>query len=236
MPGLVLAKLYHKSVVQGEGKAVENGWVPPPAASQQAPVTAPEPVVAKTTAPAPEQPVELAPPPVKQAPVQPMAVPERPVEAVEKAAMDPLATLAAEAPKPATAGAYKFLGNNRQQVAIIVRFAGEAFLPEQHLQMLTKMLGACKLNLGDVAIVNDAVQRVELPLLKDQLQPKRVLLFGVTPDEAGLPLAFPAFKDQEYAGTTYLHTPSLEILNQETEEGKLLKRKLWDCLKKIFNV
>ncbi len=132
--------------------------------------------------------------------------------------------------------AYKILGKNLQRVAIIVQSPGEPFLEEEQLQFLTKMLGACKLNLGDVAIVNDAAQHVEMDRLKDQLQPSKVLLFGLEPASTGLPLSFPLFKEQEYAGCTYLSAPSLASLNQPTEEGKQLKSKLWASLKKLFNV
>lgn len=226
LPGVVIAGLYKKALVQGEGKAVEvesrqesnlHPAVPPvetaaPVSGRQDPNLRPA--------------VEEAAGPVKA--VAPVAqVAEKTVPAVSPAAQ----------PKPAdAAAAYKFLGKNQQHVTVIVRFPGEAFLPENHLQMLTKMLGACKLNLGDVAIVNDATQAVEINRLKEQLFPKQVLLFGVAPDEAGLPLSFPMFKDQEYAGSTYLYTPSLDELNKETEEGKALKRKLWESLKKIFGV
>lgn len=213
LPGVVIAGLYKKAVVQGEGKAVEGGVLqtgrdpnPRPATESVKPVVAT--AVEETIKPAPpvtDKIAPVAPPVTQQAP----------------AGASPL---------------YKFLGNNRQHVAVIVRFPGEAFLPENHLQMLTKMLGACKLNLGDVAIVNDATQKVDMNMLKEQLYPKRVLLFGVAPDETGLPLTFPTFKDQEYAGSTYLYTPSLDELNKETEEGKILKRKLWESLKKMFGV
>ena len=131
---------------------------------------------------------------------------------------------------------YKFLGNNQRQVTIVVDFAGESFLPDQHLQFLTKMLEACKLNLGDVAIVNHAKKAVEKDLIRQQLNPLYLLLFGVEPVAARLPLNFPQFKEQAYAGTTFLYTPSLDALNQDGQEGKLLKSKLWVCLQKLFNV
>jgi hypothetical protein len=131
---------------------------------------------------------------------------------------------------------YKFLGNNQQQITIIVHFENETFLPDQHLQFLTKMLEACKLNLGHVAIVNHAKQPVDMEILKEQLRPSSVLLFGVEPVAIRLPLNFPQFKEQAFAGCAYLYTPALEILNQDTEEGKLLKSKLWVCLRKLFKV
>ncbi len=131
---------------------------------------------------------------------------------------------------------FKFLGNNQQHIAIIVQFEEETFIPDSHLQFLTKMLEACKLNLGDVAIVNHARTEVDMEKLKEQLNPSHVILFGVEPVAVKLPLNFPHFKEQAFAGCTYLFTPQLEILNQDSEEGKLLKSKLWVCLRKLFKV
>lgn len=135
---------------------------------------------------------------------------------------------------PVEPAAYKTLGNNKQQISIVVNYPNDVFVPEADLQFLTKMLGACKLNMANVAIVNHATAPVTIDKLKVQLQPKSLLLFGIEPADIQLPISFPPFKEQPYAGTTYLFTPSLSILNQETEEAKLLKRKLWDCLKRMF--
>jgi hypothetical protein len=87
-----------------------------------------------------------------------------------------------------------------------------------------------------VAIVNDATLPVNINQLKEQLAPQKVLLFGIGPDEAGLPMHFPHFKSQDYAGCTYLHAPSLQALNIDNEEGKLLKKQLWESLKRVFGV
>jgi hypothetical protein len=129
---------------------------------------------------------------------------------------------------------YKTLGNNKQQITVVVNCPNDVYVPEADLAFLTKMLGACKLNMADVAIVNYANAPVAIDRLKTQLQPKYLLLFGVEPGEIQLPISFPPFKEQPYAGTTYLFTPLLSQLNQETEEAKVLKRKLWDCLKRMF--
>jgi hypothetical protein len=140
----------------------------------------------------------------------------------------------AETKASASESAYKILGNNTKHISIIVHFTNEVFLPEADLQFLAKMLGACKLNMGDVAIVNHATAEVVIDKLKQQLQPKYVLLFGVEPGAIQLPISFPPFKEQPYAGCTYLFTPPLSQLNQENDDAKQLKRKLWDCLKRIF--
>jgi hypothetical protein len=199
LPGIVIAGLYKKGLIQGEPEA------------NTVPATATTPPAAVKT------------------------VPEAPAAPV-KAPATPTATATPVAPSAPASAAYKFLGNNRQNVVVIVRSPGEVFLPESHLQMLTKMLGACKLNLGDVAIVNDATQTIDINLVKEQLFPKKVLLFGIAPDEAGLPLHFPLFKNQDYGGCTYLYAPTLYELNADTEEGKTFKKQLWESLKKIFGV
>lgn len=176
-----------------------------PREEAQAPVIAePEPVVAK--------------PPTVAKPAEPAPVP-----VIEKTP-----------PKPANLPPYKVLGNNKRHISIVVNYPNEVFIPEADLQFLTKMLGACKLNMADVAIVNHATAAVAIERFKTQLQPAFLLLFGVEPDVIQLPINFPSFKEQPYAGTTYLFTPALDQLNQETDQAKLLKRKLWDCLKRMF--
>lgn len=137
-------------------------------------------------------------------------------------------------PKPVDTIPYKMLGNNKKQITVVVNYPQDVFVPEGDLQFLTKMLDACKLNMADVAIVNHATAAVNIEKVKAQLQPKFLLLFGVEPDEIHLPINFPSFKEQPYAGTTYLFTPALSQLNGDTDVAKGLKKKLWECLKRMF--
>ncbi|WP_207513193.1 hypothetical protein [Longitalea luteola] len=163
---------------------------------------------------------------------EPMAVQAEPV--IKTAQPEPVLVIEKTPLKPADLPPYKILGNNKKQIAIVVNYPDDVFVPESDLQFLTKMLGACKLNMADVAIVNHATAAVAIDRLKTQLQPVYLLLFGVEPDEIQLPINFPSFKEQPYAGTTYLFIPALQQLNQETDQAKSLKRKLWDCLKRMF--
>lgn len=163
------------------------------------------------------------------------AQPVQPVQTID----DTHSSQSITRPQPASdapGAPYRFLGKNAQHVSIVVFSPTEPFLPDDQLALLTKMLDACRLNLGDVAIINHATQPVHFSRLAEQLQPKRVILFGIQPELTGLPLSFPPFKEQEYAGCTYLLATSLTEMNQPTEEGKLLKGKLWGCLKKMFNI
>jgi hypothetical protein len=131
---------------------------------------------------------------------------------------------------------YSFLGNNNRSIALLVNFSEAPIIPDVHLQFLSRMLEACKLNLGDVAILNQSKQSLDIKQLKEQLRPVSLVLFGVKSVDVGLPLNFPLFKPQVYDGITYLYVPALELLNQDTEEGKLQKSKLWVCLRQLFGV
>jgi hypothetical protein len=144
--------------------------------------------------------------------------------------------LPAKTPDPAEPASYKFLGNNRRNVAIIVHSPGTPFLPDNQLSFLTKILEACRMNIGDIAIVNAATASVAIAGLRQQLNPTAVLLFGLEPVAIKLPINFPIFRLQPYDACTYLSAPALSQLVQNSEESKLLKSKLWVCLKTLFNV
>ena len=47
---------------------------------------------------------------------------------------------------------------------------------------------------------------------------------------------FPVFKIQPYDQCTYLTAPALEDMVRPGDDGKLLKSKLWVCLKNLFGI
>ena len=152
----------------------------------------------------------------------------------------PPAPSAAPPPQPATQAAdpapYKFLGNNRRHITLLVHSPGSGFMPDNQLTFLTKILEACRMTLADVAIVNNAATPVTITALRQQLHPKTVLLFGVEPTAIRMPINFPTFKQLSYDDCTYLSSPALDQLVPNTEDSKLLKSKLWVCLKTLFEV
>jgi hypothetical protein len=131
---------------------------------------------------------------------------------------------------------YRYLGKNQKKVSVITRYKDDPYIPEEHLQFLIKILSACKLNLGDVAILNDASGGVSIGKLKQELDPGFVLLFAVEPVEIGLPLSFPPLRPQSFEGCNFLTIPGIDSLIPDTEIAKGLKKQLWDCLKKMFVV
>jgi hypothetical protein len=163
------------------------------------------------------------------APPQPAATQQAPAPPAPQPKIAPAPEAPAEAP-------YKFLGKNGKKITILVQSPGTPFLPDNQLTFLTKILEACRMNIGDVAIVNTATAPVNITAIKQQLQPTVLLLFGLEPTSIKLPINFPEFKVQPYDNCSYLSAPPLTRLVQQSEESKLLKSKLWVCLKTLFNV
>jgi hypothetical protein len=193
--------------------------------------------VAPQAAEAPVQPPVPASRPIPpSAPTPPITPPAATASPAAAATASPAATAPAKTPDPTEPAPYKFLGNNRRKVAIIVHSPGTAFLPDNQLSFLTKILEACRMNIGDIAIVNAATVPVMITGLRQQLDPTAVLLFGLEPVAIKLPINFPVFRLQPYDACTYLSAPALSQLVQNSEESKLLKSKLWVCLKTLFNV
>jgi hypothetical protein len=130
-------------------------------------------------------------------------------------------------------GKWPLLGENRQHVLVVVEHNDVYHLPDDDLNFLTKILGACKLTLGDVAIVNiNNYDAAKFNTISTHFKSIIVLLFGIEPARFGLPISFPHFQVQAHSNTTYLFTPTL----QELTKDDVLKSKCWVCLKRIFNV
>lgn len=128
---------------------------------------------------------------------------------------------------------WKYLGNNQKNILIVVDYDEAVHLPDEELNFLTNMLAACKLSLGDAAIVNlnnykNTRYREFLAQFKSQI----VFLFGVEPSVFGLPVSFPYFQVQSVANCTFLYSPALD----EQRKDALLKSKLWVSLRNIFSI
>lgn len=127
---------------------------------------------------------------------------------------------------------WKYLGHNRKNILVVVEHSDVLHLPDEDLGLLTNILTACKLDLGDVAIVNRTHHlRYAGNEYLSHFGSRTVLLFGITPGDFGLAVDFPAFQVQSVAGCTFLYSPSLSECND-----KAVKSRLWTSLKRIFNL
>ena len=126
-----------------------------------------------------------------------------------------------------------YLGNNSRHILICCRFGQAAFIPDADLEFLTSILGACKLSLGDVAILNlHGKEPAEAAVLIRELLPETVLLFGIHTNEIDLPVRFPMFQRQSLQNRLYLAAPPLE----DIKNSKDLKQQLWGALRLIFKI
>ena len=123
------------------------------------------------------------------------------------------------------------LGNNGKSVTVIVRTADHAYLSDAEMELLTKILAACHLNLADVAIINaHGNPTVNYRNITNQLAPKYILFFGLEPDEIDFPIKFPFYKPQKYNNQLYVVAAPLAAMLNNTDE----KTKLWNALKQAF--
>jgi hypothetical protein len=98
--------------------------------------------------------------------------------------------------------------------------------------LLDKMLIACKLS-PSAAILYHISERAPDYREITELPPLSViLLFGVAPLQIGLPMDFPPYQVQQHQGKTFLASDSLSNLMEDAAA----KKKLWDCLRKIFKI
>lgn len=154
----------------------------------------------------------------------------------QKPAMQVTENIAAEPPETTQAAQKKwYLGDNRKGIAIIAADENAVFINDEWLDTLGKMLGGLQINFGDTAIVNLRTKPVSFTMLKQQLNARHVIMFGVDPLQLGLPFTMPYYQLQNYAGCTLLSAPvnTLVAAGASTDEIKAEKRKLWDCLKRM---
>ena len=129
-----------------------------------------------------------------------------------------------------------FLGDNKRNIAILLKDPDAVHINDEWLGTLSKLLAACKLNLADVAIVN-LKEDYSFADIKQQLQPQNVLMFDVSTSDLSLPFNIPNYQVQQYGGCTFMTAPSVTLSADKTTEAiKTEKRNLWEKLKVIFNV
>jgi hypothetical protein len=128
---------------------------------------------------------------------------------------------------------WKHLGEFKKRILLVVSYPGVAHLPDEPLNFLTSILNACKLSLADVAILNIGnLVSVQYSNLKEKYNSTVIMLFGSSPSDLEMPVNFPEFQIQPFNNCTFLYTPVLEKL----ESDKILKSKLWVCLRRIFDL
>src|SRR5690606_26076358 len=129
---------------------------------------------------------------------------------------------------PATVNSQiQYLGNNERNITIFTSAENQAYLDENDLDFLTKILSACNLSLKDVAIVN--LLRTNFPgieILK-KTAANKAIIFIPQPNILGLEGNVPLYRKISFNGVDCIFANELNTLSGD----KKLKSELWNELK-----
>jgi hypothetical protein len=131
---------------------------------------------------------------------------------------------------------YPFLGKNLQSFCFIVSYPDNEFIPETQLAFLQRILAACKYSLNDIAIVNTGRSPVEIDKLVSQFDPRIIFLWGTGLNVAGINQELPDMVITTWQNISLVPVEKTEMMLGDTPHGTVLKRDLWICLKKLFNL
>ncbi|WP_298302645.1 hypothetical protein [Hydrotalea sp.] len=129
-----------------------------------------------------------------------------------------------------------FLGENKKKITILVLDETATFIKEEWLQFLSNILLACKLNLDDVAIINQYTHAHLFKTLQEALQPEYCIVFLTDWKSLDLPFVIPTYQIQSYNQCKFLPAKPLHTYLPDNNITKEEKRKLWLSLKNLFNI
>lgn len=119
-----------------------------------------------------------------------------------------------------------------KEVLIVLEEPVSGPVSEQSTAIVSKILAACKWPLHNTTLLNITGAPVTWNQLKLEGIPRICILFGPGAQALDLPVVFPEFRIHPLGDTKFLQCPS----PQQVEQDKLLKSKLWLCMKELFNV
>jgi len=130
-----------------------------------------------------------------------------------------------------------YLGNNEKQIAILVDDETAPIIKEEWLQFISNILSACKLNLGDVAIINLHNQLTNYKELQQKLNTKYCIVFSLALQKINLPFIIPTYQIKDFNGCTYFPAEPVEnYLVADAQKSNQAKRNLWNGLKSMFHI
>lgn len=129
-----------------------------------------------------------------------------------------------------------FLGEGKKRIVIVVQDAESVFLNDDAYTLLSSILTACKLNVGDVAIVNIAKTAIDFYTLFKTIQPLYLLMFDNTHQKINLPFSLALYQITKQQECTFLAASSLYSMQGNTPEAKAEKGKLWNALQQFFKL
>ncbi|MCZ2459629.1 MAG: hypothetical protein LC128_08370 [Chitinophagales bacterium] len=126
-----------------------------------------------------------------------------------------------------------YTGQNERNILLLFDHPDKKKLTKGQEDFLNKILNACHLKQNDIVLMNRSLNAgADYKNLPEFFKCRIVLLFGIEPVSFGLPMNFPQFQIQSFSNCTFLYAPAIDELGND----KVLKSKLWSCLKRIFNI
>jgi len=136
-------------------------------------------------------------------------------------------------PKSLQSGRFTYLGDNTQNILILVKDSENLHLNEKDLSFLTGILTACKLNFGDVALCNlDQNKFDSFDELLNFFKPEKIIAFDVSPAEFKINISSEKYAPMQSNQIYFLFGNSLNSIAGNMEEKKIL----WGSLKIIFGI
>lgn len=117
----------------------------------------------------------------------------------------------------------------QKEVRVLASSSTET-LPPNQTTFLSSILKACNIPMDDIDLVCIPNMGMAGLNLLSQQNYSKTLMFGVAPEQIGLPIRFPHFQIQSFEKNIYLSAPDLSSIEQD----KKLKVDLWHSLQKIF--
>lgn len=122
------------------------------------------------------------------------------------------------------------LGNNSQNILLVVHNPSAPYLDEQLFDLLINILKACHYSLDDVALVNTASGEPDWFHLKVQFSPHRIILFGNP--VSGLASGKRPNDIWEADNCYFLLADTLEAIHKNVA----LKTLFWKALQQFFQI
>ncbi|MEP6466370.1 MAG: hypothetical protein ABJB05_08690 [Parafilimonas sp.] len=129
-----------------------------------------------------------------------------------------------------------YLGDFKKKIIVLVSDETNTHISDENLSFLNGILDACKLNLSHIAIINFYNNAINFARLKKDILPEFLISFGIKALQIELPFTLPDYQVQEHSKCKIIIAPALNELNQQTENAKAEKIKLWKGLQKMFDL
>jgi hypothetical protein len=124
---------------------------------------------------------------------------------------------------------FEYQGENNKYFLVLIDDKIHTRMNPVHLEMLLKVMGAKKLELRDLAILNiNRYPGLKYTALKTFFSCNRLAMFGVTPEQIAMPAVKPN-KAETVGNVKVLVTYSLEEMRNNADK----KREFWNVMKNL---